>query len=132
MGIVVGYLATPEGRAALETAAEEAQRRRERLVVVVSGRGDETHEQRRELDDALDEVRAELDARGVSHEVRVLSHGRDVAEDLIGTAEEVGATLIVIGLRRRSPIGKLILGANAQRILLDAPCPVLAVKPAVT
>jgi nucleotide-binding universal stress UspA family protein len=130
MAIVVGYLATQEGRAALETAAEEAQRRNERLVVVVSGRGDETDEQRGELDVALDGVRAELDARGVAHEVRVLTRGRDVAEDLIGTAEEVRAALIVIGLRRRSPIGKLILGANAQRILLDAPCPVLAVKPA--
>lgn len=132
MAIVVGYLATPEGRAALETAAEEARRRAERLVVVVSGRGDETDEQRSELDVALDGVRAELDARGVAHEVRVLTRGRDVAEDLIGTAEEVGAALIVIGLRRRSPIGKLILGANAQRILLDSPCPVLAVKPAAT
>ncbi len=130
MSIVVGYLATPEGRAALDAAADEALTRTQRLVVVVSDRGDETPEQRRELDQALDTVRSQLDTREVPHDVRVISRGRDVAEDLIGTAEETGASLIVIGLRRRSPVGKLILGANAQRILLDSPCPVLAVKPA--
>ena len=37
-------------------------------------------------------------------------------------ANETDADLIVIGLRRRTPVGKLILGSNAQRILLDAPC----------
>lgn len=132
MGIVVGYLATPEGRAALGTASTEAERRGESLVVVVSERGDETDEHRRETQAALDAVRAELTDRGIEHDVRVLARGRDVAEDLIGTAEEVGAGLIVIGLRRRSPVGKLILGANAQRILLDSPCPVLAVKPAAS
>ncbi|MFI2751906.1 universal stress protein [Cellulomonas sp. P22] len=129
MGIVVGYLATPEGQTALDVAATEAQRRAERLVVVVSDRGDETPEQRRDLDAALDGIRGQLDTLGVTYEIRVLSRGRDVAEDLISTAEEIGARLIVIGLRRRSPVGKLILGANAQRILLDSPCPVLAVKP---
>ncbi|WP_258723526.1 universal stress protein [Cellulomonas sp. NS3] len=132
MGIVVGYLATPEGRAALETASGEAERRGESLVVVVSERGDETDEHRQETQAALDAVRSELSSRGIEHDVRVLARGRDVAEDLIGTAEEVGAGLIVIGLRRRSPVGKLILGANAQRILLDSPCPVLAVKPAAS
>ncbi|GEA89113.1 universal stress protein [Cellulomonas cellasea] len=132
MGIVVGYLATPEGRAALETASGEAERRGESLVVVVSERGDETDEHRQETQTALDAVRSELTSRGIEHDVRVLARGRDVAEDLIGTAEEVGAGLIVIGLRRRSPVGKLILGANAQRILLDSPCPVLAVKPAAS
>ena len=54
--------------------------------------------------------------------------GFEPAEDLISIAERVAAELIVIGLRRRSPVGKLILGSNAQRILLDAHCPVLAVK----
>ena len=52
----------------------------------------------------------------------------DPAEDLIAVAVEVDADFIVIGLRRRTPVGKLILGSNAQRILLEAPCPVLAVK----
>ena len=64
----------------------------------------------------------------MDHEVRLLNGG-DVADDLIATAEEVGAQLVVLGLRRRSPVGKLILGANAQRVLFDAPCPVLTVKP---
>jgi nucleotide-binding universal stress UspA family protein len=44
-------------------------------------------------------------------------------------AREQGSDLVVIGIRRRTPTGKLILGSQAQRILLDAPCPVLAVKP---
>ena len=65
---------------------------------------------------------------GVDHEVRQLVRGLEPAEDLIAVAEEIGADFIVIGLRRRTPVGKLILGSNAQRILLDAPCPVLAVK----
>ena len=54
--------------------------------------------------------------------------GLNRREDLIAVATELSAELIVIGLRRRTPVGKLILGSNAQRILLDAPCPVLAVK----
>jgi nucleotide-binding universal stress UspA family protein len=49
---------------------------------------------------------------------------------LVNVAEEVGADFLVIGLRRRTPVGKLILGSDAQRILLDATCPVLAVKAA--
>ena len=73
-------------------------------------------------------VRARLDDSGLEYDIRQLVRGFEPAEDLISLAETNSADLLVIGLRRRSPVGKLILGSNAQRILLDAPCPVLAVK----
>lgn len=127
--IVVGYVPTPEGRAALRLAAEEATLKRVRLVVVSSQRGGrEPVGSTAQPAAVLDEVADELTAAGVPHEVRQLVRGGDAAEDLISIAAEVSADLIVIGLRRRSPVGKLVLGSNAQRILLDAPCPVLAVK----
>jgi nucleotide-binding universal stress UspA family protein len=81
-----------------------------------------------ELDESMDEVHTLLHDSGVEHEVRQLVRGSDPSEDLIAVAEEVDADLIVIGLRRRTPVGKLILGSNAQAVLLDATCPVLAVK----
>jgi nucleotide-binding universal stress UspA family protein len=128
--IVVGYVPKPEGKAALRRAAEEAKLRSSRLVVVNSHRGGREFDR----DDAIEseaqlqDVKAELEAHGVEHEVRQLVRGMDPAEDLVNVSAEVDAELIVIGLRRRSPVGKLILGSNAQRVLLDAPCPVLAVK----
>ena len=130
MTIVVGYVARAEGRAALRRAAEEARLRRTRLVVVNSARGgaefggDDSVEHEKELA----EVRSALDREGIENEVRQLVRGLDPAEDLIAVAAETGADFIVIGLRRRTPVGKLILGSHAQRILLEAPCPVLAVK----
>ena len=128
--IVVGYVPKAEGRAALRRAADEARLRNLRLVVINSHRGGREfdREDAIESETQLDEVRTELDKAGVEHEVRQLVRGLDPAEDLISVAEELDAELIVIGLRRRSPVGKLILGSNAQRVLLDAACPVLAVK----
>jgi nucleotide-binding universal stress UspA family protein len=130
--IVVGYVPKPEGQAALRRAAEEALLRDAKLVVVNSHRGsrefDRDDVERSESD--LEQIRAQLTEAGVSHEIRQLVRGMDPADDLIQVAADVQADFIVIGLRRRSPVGKLILGSNAQRVLLDSPCPVLAVKSA--
>jgi nucleotide-binding universal stress UspA family protein len=130
MSIVVGYVPTKEGRAALRRAAEEARLRESKLIVVNSQRGgrDFDGDEARRFDDLLGQVQQELDEQGVEHEVRTLVRGNDPSEDLIEAAEDSNAEFIVIGLRRRTPVGKLILGSNAQRILLDASCPVLAVK----
>lgn len=129
MTVVVGYVATPEGAAALQSAVTEALSRSVRLVVILSERGHRFGAGPEELTEQVEAVRRDLEATGLTFDVRQTTRGRDVAEDIISAAQEEGAELIVIGLRRRSPVGKLILGSNAQRILLDAPCPVLAVKP---
>jgi nucleotide-binding universal stress UspA family protein len=115
--IVVGYSAKPEGRAALQRALSEAKLRGAALVVVDTSPDVET-----------DDLAAELGASGVSYEIRTPADVHDSAEELIRIAETTAADFIVIGLRRRSPVGKLLLGSNAQRVLLDAACPVLAVK----
>jgi nucleotide-binding universal stress UspA family protein len=130
MAIVVGYVPNKEGRAALTAAAAESRLRNAKLVVINSNRGgrDLDAGEARRYEEELDAVRRELDEAGHEHEVRQLVRGMEPSEDLIAVADEVGAELIVIGLRRRTPVGKLILGSNAQRILLDATCPVLAVK----
>ncbi|HEX5016019.1 MAG TPA: universal stress protein [Actinomycetes bacterium] len=128
--IVVGYVPSPEGEAALDRAVDEARLRGSSLVVVNSQRGGRTadYEELALTDEQVQAIHDRLHAAGIEHDVRGLVRGKDPADDLIAVAEETSAELIVIGLRKRSPVGKLIMGSNAQRILLDAECPVLAVK----
>jgi nucleotide-binding universal stress UspA family protein len=129
--IVVGYISTPEGKAALDAAILEARLRDASLVVVRSMRGgarDEA-EQSLQYQDEMEAVEAHLENEGVRYATRQLVRGQSPADDLLETAREEDAALIVIGLRRRSPVGKLVLGSNAQDVLLGADCPVLAVKP---
>ena len=131
MRIVVGYTATPEGEAALRRAVEEATLRGGELIVVSSvpvhdgsgpGEGYALSKKR------LEAVARRVDARGIPHEVRQVPRGATAGDDLLGVAAEVDPDLVVIGLRRRSRVGKLVLGSNAQDVLLRAECPVLAVK----
>ena len=128
--VVVGYVPKPEGEAALRTAVDEAKLRGAKLVVVNSHRGgnDFDSETAGRVERDMDAVRKVLDEAGLAYDIRQLVRGFEPAEDLISIAEANAADLIVIGLRRRSPVGKLIHGSNAQRILLDAHCPLLAVK----
>ena len=128
MTIVVGYVPTPEGEAALTAAISEAGLRQEPLHVVNTSRGDSLVDSRFASESALAAVRSRLDESGVVYEIDQQIGRHDASEELVEIADRVKASLIVIGLRRRTPTGKLITGSQAQRILLDAHCPVLAVK----
>jgi len=130
--VVVGFVPKQEGEAALLAAITEVRERSGRLVVVTALRQDETdREWIAKTHSELAAARERLDAAGIDYVVREseIDAEIDAADDLVQVARDEDAALIVIGIRRRTATGKLILGSQAQRILLDAPCPVLVVKP---
>jgi nucleotide-binding universal stress UspA family protein len=128
MPIVVGFVPTPEGHAALDRGIEEAHLRRKRLIVLNASRGDALVDPRYASAAEWEAVRARLAGSGVDHEATQQVETRDPAEQLVRVARDTNAELVVIGLRPRTPVGKFILGSAAQTVLLLAPCPVLAVK----
>lgn len=128
MTVLVGYVPNAFGEAALTAAVEEAKRRQERLLVVNMSRDDVLVDAHRAGQDQLARVGRDLAELGTAFEVRQIEEGNDAAESLLAVAEEEKVSVLVIGIRHRSPVGKLLLGSAAQRILLDASCPVLAVK----
>lgn len=130
MTIVVGYSPSGQGRAALRAALRYGARTGEGLAIA----SHQYNDAERGLTAATeDEVRAELAALGSEMvEMSAIavrsSPERDIGEFILAVVDEVDASLVVIGLRRKPPIGKLNLGASARRVVLGAPCPVLAVK----
>lgn len=137
MNIVAGVTERRESEAALERAIEEARFRSARLHIVRSvGRSlneNPSKAQRWATDIADLEAEGErlvarLADEGIEATFRVEPVTTDPAEVLLEAAERVDADLLVIGIRRRSPVGKLVMGSVAQDVILRADCPVLAVK----
>ena len=76
----------------------------------------------------LDHIRLEFAAMGLDCDTHVVVSDLSAGEDIVLFAKQNRIDLIVIGVRRRSKVGKLVFGSNAQLIILTAPCPVLTVK----
>ena len=76
----------------------------------------------------LDHVRREFATMGLACDTHVVVSALSAGEDIVQFAEQNSIDLIVIGVRRRSKVGKVLFGSNAQLIILTAPCPVLTVK----
>lgn len=128
MTVVVGYLPTPEGEAAFTAGLAEAGRREEPLLVVNSPRTGAPLTAIQADEATLARLRRSAADAGVELDVRLDGHTDDPADKLLSIADEVDASVIVIGLRHRTAVGKLLLGSNARRVLLQSHRPVLAVK----
>ena len=128
MTVLLAYIRTPEGDAALDVAVEEARRRSTGVVVVNVTRPAGQVDAPYSAEQLLDAVAARLAEAEVDVDLRQLPGGADVAEAVVAVAAEVSPEVVVIGLRRRTAVGKLVLGSTSQRILLGVDVPVLAVK----
>lgn len=123
MSVAVGYVTSQEGRAALSAAIEEAALRGTALQIMGPVAGEMSAEAELDIGAAI----AAAAAAGVQASLPP-NEGSDAADRMIDASYEVDVELIVIGVRRRSPVGKLFLGSTAQRVILEAGCPVTAVK----
>jgi nucleotide-binding universal stress UspA family protein len=126
--VLVAYLPTPEGEAAFAAGLAEADRRSEPLVLVNSPRSGAPVSNTVADEPTLARLRESAATHHVQLDVRLEGHTDDLVDLLLTTADEVDASVIVIGLRHRTAVGKLLMGSNAQRILLQTKRPVLAVK----
>jgi nucleotide-binding universal stress UspA family protein len=128
MSIVVGYVPTRTGLAALDRAIDAARMTGGKLVVVNTGHdGNFDHPDFASPAD-VDAIGQQLADLGIDHEVLQPTSGRPAADEILLASRDFAADLVVIGIRRRSPVGKLLTGSTSQAVLLEAECPVLAVK----
>lgn len=130
MTILVAYVPRPEGDAALEKGIEIASRRDEHLVVVNASPGGNKADPSAVDVLAVERVEAKLKNSGLNAEFKQLVRGKNAVEEIEGLIASMQVSVLIIGLRKRSPVGKLIMGSVAQELLLSVSCPVLAVKAA--
>ncbi|MGB5986393.1 MAG: universal stress protein [Desulfobacterales bacterium] len=130
MKILVGYDGSNAAMDALKLAVRHAKAFEGRVVVVTSLKGKE-HEGVKEIQQAetqLAYAQSYLDRKEVEGETHLLIRGLEPGEDIVQFAREKKIDEIVIGVKRRSKVGKLIFGSNAQHVILSAPCPVVTIQ----
>ena len=128
MTILVAYVPRPEGQAALDKGIEIAKRRKERLVVVNTSPGGKQEDPSMADVQDVERIEALLAGCGFEAEFKQFVRGKSVIEEVEALVDSLKVSVLVMGLRKRTAVGKLILGSVAQEILLSVSCPVLAVK----
>jgi nucleotide-binding universal stress UspA family protein len=127
MKILVGYTPRPEGVAAFDFAVAHAKLTDAHLTVLNTGRNGNYADPVFASSQDIDAVEAELATSGLDYEIRRPNDGLSATDSILATAEEIGADLLVIGLRKRTAVGKLITGSTAQAVLLNSHVPVICV-----
>ena len=130
MEIMVGYDDSRVAKDALDIAMQHAQAFDARVHIVTSmvSRIDIPKKEFDRVEKKLEYAESLFKGKKISCKTHLLVRGLQAGEDLVQFAKDTGIDEIIIGVRRRSKVGKLIFGSTAQYVILNATCPVLTVK----
>lgn len=128
MTILLAYVSRPEGRAALNKAIEISKERNEPMLIVNASPGGQTEDASLVPAFEVEEIEEELVAKGIQAEFKQYVRGNNAVDEINDMVESRDISLLIIGLRKRTAVGKLLLGSVAQEILMTVSCPVLCVK----
>ena len=128
MTILVAYVPRPEGQAALEKGIELARERKEFLIVVNATPGGTGEDPSRADAQDVERIEQLISVSGIESEFKQFVRGKNAVEELQDMVAANNVSMLVIGLRKRTAVGKLIMGSMAQEILMTIDCPILAVK----
>jgi nucleotide-binding universal stress UspA family protein len=130
MKIMVAFDGTNVSNEALKIAGEYATALNARVYLVMSmvGGPEVPREEFVKHEHILEFAQAQFTEAKIPCEAHLSVRGLEAGEDLVQFARENQIDLIIIGIRRRSKVGKLVFGSTAQYVVLKAPCPVLSVK----
>ncbi|MBN1665364.1 MAG: universal stress protein [Deltaproteobacteria bacterium] len=129
--ILVGYAGSVHGdKTSLEVAKQHAAAFKAKLMIVSSleNVAERNIDEMDEVKKHLAYVKDNVEKAGIECETHVLVRGLSPGEDLVNYAKENKVDEIIIGIEKKSKVGKFLFGSNAQFIILEAPCPVVCVK----
>ena len=130
MKILVGYDGTNSAKEALSLAKSHAKAFSASIEIVTSMQKG-TESEMDEIDQAergLEYAKSLYEEDGIACNTHLLIRGLSAGEDLVEFANENQIDEIVVGVKRRSKVGKLLMGSTAQYVILQASCPVVTVK----
>jgi len=130
MKILVGYDGSNSSKEALKVARKHALSFGASVDVVTSMEKG-TEQEQRDIEDAergLEWAKSMFEEKGVNCKTHLLIRGMAPGEDLVQFAKDNKVDEIVVGVKRRSKVGKILMGSTAQFVVLQAPCPVVSVN----
>jgi len=129
MKILVGYDRSNVAKEALELAKKHAKVFDAKVFILTSlAQSNELQiEDIQRAEHEMGYMITSLKKDDISCETQAIVSLLSPGEDLVQFAKENEIDEIIIGVRRRSKVGKLIFGSTAQFVILNAPCPVVSV-----